>query len=142
LYRWGSLRSAYLAEASVDQARTYIVSGWYGPSWLGAGWYWDPWFGSYTFIPADGILYSPFGWGFYSPLWVYRAPGFYYGHFYHRFGPGYRAWVGGPHYGPWFHDGRPHGPAIRGGAPMAPWGGFRGGGFGGGHGGLGHSGWR
>lgn len=91
LYRWSSLRSAYLAEANADQARVYVADGWYGPGWWGAGWYWDPWFASYTFIPGDGIFYSPFGWGFYSPLLAYRAPVFY-GHYAHDFA-NYR-----PHY--------------------------------------------
>jgi len=129
LYRWSSLRSAYLAQANVDEARTYVVDGWYGPGWWGAGWYWNPWFGAYTFIPADGFLFSPFGWGFYSPLWVYRAPGFYYGHFYHNFAAGYPAWgyAYGPHYGPW---NRGIGPGFHGGPPVARWngGGFHGGG--------------
>jgi FecR-like protein len=64
LYRWSSLRSDYLAEANVNTAQVYVDNGWYGPGWLGAGWYWSPWFDGYTFIPADGFLYSPFGWGF------------------------------------------------------------------------------
>jgi hypothetical protein len=84
LYQWSSLRSSYLAEANVDAAGGYVANGYYGPGWIGSGWYWAPGFG-YTFIPADGILYSPFGWGFYSPLVVYRAPIFFghrgfYGH--------------------------------------------------------------
>jgi FecR protein len=90
LYRWSSLRSSYLAEANVGAARTYVVNGWYGPGWVGAGWYWNPWFASYSFIPGDGFLYSPFGWGFYSPFWAYRAPIIVGGGYYHRFGPGYR----------------------------------------------------
>jgi len=139
LYRWSSLRSEYLAEASVDQARAYIVNGWYGPGWFGAGWYWNPWFGAYTFIPASGLFYSPFGWGFYSPLWVYRAPGFYYGHFHHTFGP---AWVAGPHYGQWGRGGA----GFRGGPPVARWGGApEGGSHGGGGfhgGGAGGHAWR
>jgi hypothetical protein len=85
LYRWSSLRSDYVAEANVDAARTYYVNGFYGPGWIGPGWYWDPWFAGYTFIPGDGIFYNPFGWGFYSPFWVYRSPlfvgfGGYYGY--------------------------------------------------------------
>jgi hypothetical protein len=84
LYRWSSLRSNYLAEANVDAARTYIVDGWYGPGWIGAGWYWDPWFSAYTFVPGGGIFYNPFGWGFYSPLSVYRSPLFYRGGYYYR----------------------------------------------------------
>jgi uncharacterized membrane protein YgcG len=93
LYRWSSLRSSYLAEANMDAARIYVSNGWYGPGW-GAGWFWDPWFSAYTFLPGDGLFYSPFGWGFYSPGFFYRS-GFYgagygYGYF-HHFGPGYHA---------------------------------------------------
>src|SRR5215472_10901026 len=86
LYRWSSLRSSYLAEANVDAARVYVSDGYYGPGWVGEGWYWDPWYESYTFIPADGIFYSPFGWGFYSPLFVFDSPFFFEGRgFDHRF---------------------------------------------------------
>lgn len=87
-YRWNALRSGYLSEASVSAARAYLGPGpgWYGPGWVGFGWYWDPWFGVYTFLPADGIFYSPFGWGFYSPIAIYRSPfRFNYG-YPHRFG--------------------------------------------------------
>ena len=80
-----------MAEANVDAARIVVADGWgpgywgagfWGPGWGWGGWYWDPWFSAYTFMPLDGIFYSPFGWGFYSPGFVYRAP-FYGGHFYH-----------------------------------------------------------
>jgi hypothetical protein len=76
LYNWSSLRSAYLAEANVNEASYYEQYGWMpgGPMWWGAGWYWDPWFDAFTFLPADGIFFSPFGWGFYSPWYVYSAP--------------------------------------------------------------------
>jgi hypothetical protein len=80
LYRWSSLRSSYLAEANVDRAQIYQMSDWYG-----AGWDWDPYYGAYTFIPGDGIFYSPFGWGFYSPFDVGFAPIVFFGHFHHRF---------------------------------------------------------
>jgi FecR protein len=82
LYDWSSLRSKYLAEANADAARTYVVGS---AGWLGGGWYWSPWYDAYTFVPGSGFLYSPFGWGFYSPRWVYRSPYFSYGGFYHRF---------------------------------------------------------
>ena len=85
LYRWSSLRSDYLADANVNAARIYYTNGWYGPGWIGAGWYWSPWYSAYTFIPGDGIFYNPFGWGFYSPFWAYRAPLFYGGR-YPRYG--------------------------------------------------------
>jgi hypothetical protein len=87
-YRWSGLRSGYLSEASVDAARSYISRGpgWYGPGWTGLGWYWNPWFGSYTFLPPDGIYWGPFGWGFYSPIYIYRSPLIFYGNAPHRFG--------------------------------------------------------
>ncbi len=109
LYRWSSLRSDYVAEANVDAARIVVADGWYGagfwglgwgwgPGWGWGGWYWDPWFSAFTFMPEGGIFYSPFGWGFYSPGLVYRAP-FYGGHFYHTFNTAdVRAWGPGPHY--------------------------------------------
>lgn len=86
-YQWSSLRSKYLAEANANEAQTY-ASGY----WPGTGWYWDPWFDAYTFIPGSGVLYSPFGWGYYSPLLYYNSPfygygpgfGFGYGYYGHR----------------------------------------------------------
>jgi FecR-like protein len=161
LYRWSSLRSAYLAEANVDAAPGYIAGVGYSPGWVGAGWYWDPWFSCYTFIPGDGIFYSPFGWGFYSPFFAFDAPFFFGdGHFHHHFDPddrgrghdhdgdrgghynpgvrggGYQAGHGysGPHAGS--NGGRVGGAGFRGGAGG---GGFHGGGMSGGgfHGGGG-----
>ncbi len=106
LYNWSSLRSSYLAEANVDEANLLLDGGWggwwgagfWGPGWGWGGWGWDPWFGAYTFMPWGGIDYSPFGWGFYSPGLVYRAP-FYGGHSYHIFNAtNVRAWGPGQHY--------------------------------------------
>jgi len=133
LYRFSSLRSSYLAEANVDAARIYGNGFGYGPGWYGAGWYWNPWFSSYTFIPGDGIFYSPFGYGFYSPLWAYRAPywgGGYAGGYARPFGPGYRPPFAHP--GPVGHAGfAGSGAAVRGGS----FGGFHGGAVSGFHGG-------
>jgi hypothetical protein len=112
LYRWSSLRSAYVAEANVDAAGIYADRGFgpWGMGWWGDDWYWDPWFGAFTFIPGDGIFYSPFGWGFYSPWWVGGAPfygygygygrgyGYGLGHPYHHFSTDARNWGPGSHY--------------------------------------------
>lgn len=86
-YRWNGLRSGYLSEASVSEARAYIGAGpgWYAPGWVGLGWYWNPWFGVYTFLPVDGVYYGPFGWGFYSPIEVFRSPFIFYGNYPHNF---------------------------------------------------------
>jgi hypothetical protein len=114
-FRWSALRSGYLSEASVDEARLYIGygPGWYGPFWYGAGWYWNPNFFVYTFLPANGIFYSPFGWGFYSPIVVYRSPFFYWG-----YGPGPHRF-GEFHY-PYGHGFEPHGGFHGGGFHRAP----------------------
>jgi hypothetical protein len=161
LYRWSSLRSDYVAEANVDAARTVVADGWgpywgdafWGPGWGWGGWYWDPWFSAYTFLPPGGLFYSPFGWGFYSPGLVYRAP-FYGGHFYHSFNAAdVHAWGAGPHYATSraysrgvytgagasrgaFHSGPAMGAGVRGGG-FSGGGGFHGGGGGGFHGGGG-----
>jgi hypothetical protein len=66
LYRWSELRSDYEAQANLNATQTVLVSGgWYGP-----GWYWAPYWNLYSFIPPFGMLYSPFGWGFFSPGYV------------------------------------------------------------------------
>ena len=140
LYRFSSLRSQYLAEANGDAAGLYAGGG---PDWYGACWYWDPLFTAYTWIPGDGMFYSPFGWGFYSPWFVSYSP-FYYGRYY-RYGYGYSyAGQARPYYGahPGGYVGRPGyaAPRVGSGFHSAPsmgashsfgvmGGGFHGGGF-------------
>ena len=64
LFQWSSVRSQIWNRQADDAARTVVVNvGWYGP-----GWYWDPYWSSYSFLPGSGILYSPFGFGYYSPF--------------------------------------------------------------------------
>ena len=141
LYRWTSLRSSYLAEANVDYAPKYMYGGF---GWFGDGWYWDPWFDAYTFLPGDGIFYSSFGWGFYSPFCVFGAPFFFSNHFHHHFNhfshlnPATSAAMWGPeaHYRvPINHGNHGHGvPYAAGFKAHGSWGGGRGPGFHGGHG--------
>jgi len=100
LYRWSSLRSSYLAEANVDRAQDHQEGYWYG-----AGWDWDPYYAAYTFIPGDGIFYSPFGWGFYSPFDVGFAPIFFFGHFDHDFDRDFRHFGDRDHFADRWHGG-------------------------------------
>src|SRR6266404_2852738 len=93
LYNWSSLRSSYVAEANVDRAQVYAMGNWYG-----SGWDWDPYFGTYAYIPGDGIFYSSFGWGFYSPFFVGFAPIGFFGHFHEHFDHDYHHWGGRDHY--------------------------------------------
>jgi hypothetical protein len=126
LYAWSKLRSEYAAQASLASARTVVVGSGWGP-----GWYWNPWWSTWAFVPGGGLLYSPFGYGFYSPWAVYGGFGYYGGWGYPHYGGYYH---GGGFHGSGFHDGGFHGGGFRGGG----FGGFHGGG--GLHGGSGHAG--
>ena len=75
LYRWSDLRSQYLSEASASSARTYVVGG---SGWAGGGWYWNPYYSFYSYLPGNGFLYSPFGYGFFSPIGFRNYYGGYY----------------------------------------------------------------
>lgn len=124
LYNWSSLRSQYLGEANVDLAAQYAGAGGFNP-----GWYWDSSFYGYDWIPGGyDPFFSPFGFGFYSPYYLYGG-GFVYGRGFYGRGFGNRGGYG-------FSGAR--GGAFRGGAGARGGGGFHGGGGGGGfHGGGG-----
>ena len=67
-YRWSSRRAEYVAAANVISARVTSNSDYrsgFGSS-RGA-WSWNPYFGMYTFLPGNGVYWSPFGSPFYSP---------------------------------------------------------------------------
>lgn len=101
-YQWSNLRSEYLSEANTHSAEAYAS----GPQ-IGTGWFWDPWYSAYTFIPGNGILYSPFGWGYYSPTLFYESPFYGYSPYYfYGVTPGYQYVGQRPHFGPNYH-GRP-----------------------------------
>jgi hypothetical protein len=125
LYVWSEARSQDESQANVAMAQNVAAyGGWYGP-----GWYWDPYWSFYAYLPADGFLYSPFGWGFYSPWYIgyYGVP---FGH-YGRYG----YWGHAGHYGGWHggHVGRVGGVNAHVGAFGGGFhGGFAGGGFHGG----------
>jgi hypothetical protein len=123
LYNWGSLRSQYLGEANLSLASAYAGSSAFNP-----GWYWAGGMYGYTWLPGNGLFWNPYGYGFYSPYYVYGGgpiygyrggfyggrPGFY----------GYRGGYAGAYRGGAFAGG------YRGGAAVG--GGFRGGAVGGG----------
>jgi hypothetical protein len=89
LYVWSEARSQDESQANVAMAQNVAAyGGWYGP-----GWYWDPYWSFYAYLPGDGFLYSPFGWGFYSPWYIgyYGVPFGRYGYYGHggHYGGGY-----------------------------------------------------
>jgi hypothetical protein len=135
LYNWSSLRSDYLGEANVDLAAQYAS---YGPGFGGfnPGWYWDADMYAYDWLPGGGPFWSPFGFGFYSPYYLYGG-GFVYGRGFYGRGYGYRGGYGFSG----VHGAYAGGRAVAGGGVGG--GGFHGGGGGGGfHGGGGGGGGR
>ncbi|HEY3990882.1 MAG TPA: FecR domain-containing protein [Acidobacteriaceae bacterium] len=135
LYNWSSLRSEYLGEANVQMASAYEGAPGFAP-----GWFWDAGLYGYTWLPGDGAFFDPFGYGFYSPYYLFDG-GFVYG-----YGRGYGrgGYRGGYRNGQTsFHGERAAGGfhAGNGSAFQGGGGGFHGGG-GGFHGGAGGGGHR
>ena len=120
-YAWNGMRSGYISSANISAANSLYNSG---TRLQSSGWLWDPWYGAFTFMPAGGVFFNPFGWGFWSPSMVIYAPV-----------PAYTGFVpgGGGYYAggrPGFNGGTGNGGPSRGaGSPPA---GSRPGGFGGG----------
>jgi hypothetical protein len=94
LYRWSDRRAGYVAKANVSSAMSMQNSGYgsgYGSTYSGfglfgsgysgfgsmGGWQWNPFFGMFSWVPYQGIGYSPFGYSLWSPYTVsqvYYAP--------------------------------------------------------------------
>jgi len=92
----GSDEDAYATQPAPDYAPPPAPGYAYGPGWYGAGWYWDPYYSTYTWVPGAGLYYSPFGYGFYSPIVIYRTPFFHRSHFFvGAYAPYYRGFRGG-----------------------------------------------
>lgn len=84
-YRWNERRDEYISEANIYAAKSardhsygYAFNGYTGGSWA-----WNPWFGMFTYMPYNGMYYSPFGYGYFSPgivsyLYLPGSP-YYYG---------------------------------------------------------------
>lgn len=83
LYVWSKVRSEQQSQANQHTADVILA----GASWYGPGWYWDPLWAGYAFVPGTGILYSPFGWGFYSPAYYGGRWGGGFGYAPYRYAP-------------------------------------------------------
>ena len=75
-YQWSSQRSSNLAYATVTASQSVLNNG---TPWHRGGWMWSSLLDEYTYLPGGGLLYSPFGWGFWSPVYMgyYYTPGYY-----------------------------------------------------------------
>lgn len=73
-YRWSSRRAEYVAAANVISARVTSNSDYSSGFANNPGaWSWNPYFGMFTFLPANGVYWSPFGSAFYSPGMAWAA---------------------------------------------------------------------
>lgn len=131
-YAWNGMRSGYISSANISAANSLYNSG---TRLQGNGWLWDPWYGAFTFMPTGGVLFNPFGWGFWSPGMVIYAPL----PSYTGFAPGYyggynggRTGLGAANSGGPVRTGSPAAGARPGGFGGGSTGPVRGGGFGGG----------
>ncbi len=85
LLAWSNIRSQYNASLTYQAAKSAYNSGngaaggyydyGYYPNngFYGQGWMWSNGFNSWLWMPG-GEFFSPFGWGFYGPGYVYGAP--------------------------------------------------------------------
>jgi hypothetical protein len=122
LYSWSKLRSDYLGQANQELAQQYAGQPGFYP-----GWFWAPGLYSYTWLPGDGLFWSPFGSGFYSPYYLYGG-----GLIYPHYGIA-RGYIHAPHRGYVRGGFADRGTMIaphRFGGGVAHAGGFHGGGFG------------
>jgi len=92
LYLWARDRSQVMSAANMSSARS-LSSGFGSGSGYGTGygllspglggwnggWYYNQFMDMYTFVPMNGMMMSPFGYGFFSPgtIYSYYSPGTY-----------------------------------------------------------------
>lgn len=81
LYAWSKVRDEYESASSFAAARAVNVSnsfsntfngfgGYYG----GPGWFWNAGWNSWSWLPGSGAFFSPFGFGYFSPVYAMYAP--------------------------------------------------------------------
>ena len=86
LDHWSRRRGEYMSIANVSSATSLLNTG-FSPMGCVPSWRYNMWFGMNTYMPCSGYLYSPYGYGFWSPLMV--MPGYWNGALFG--GGGYRS---------------------------------------------------
>src|SRR5579872_4417306 len=70
LDRWSQRRAEYVSMANISAAK-YVNDS--GSGWNTSGWNFNPYFGMYTYLPMNGMFYSPYGYPYFAPTMVYRV---------------------------------------------------------------------
>jgi len=78
---WAAARSQRIAQANYTSANMVSRGG--TSSYTNSNWVWNPYFGLFTYLPATGYGYNPYGWMIYSPRTVV---------YYNTYQPGYGAY--------------------------------------------------
>lgn len=89
LYLWTRDRSSHISAANMASARTLnnqgyssgmlmggLASGFPYNATFGGNWYYNSYLGMFTYIPYNGVVWSPFGFGYFSPYTIlsYYSP--------------------------------------------------------------------
>ena len=84
LDQWSADRSQEIARVNLSSANAVRGAGKNSySSYVNSGWYYNPYYGMFSYLPAYGYGYSPYGWALFSPQTIVYSP-YYYG------GSGYR----------------------------------------------------
>ncbi len=76
LLAWSKDRSQELSTANMFAAGAINTGyGYSSPTRWSGGWFYNPSFGMFTYVPMGGMMYSPFGYGFYSPATIFGDNG-------------------------------------------------------------------
>jgi hypothetical protein len=65
---WAAGRSQQIAQANITSAKMVSTGG--SSSYTNSVWIWNPYYGLFTYLPARGYGYNPYGWRYYSPRTV------------------------------------------------------------------------
>jgi hypothetical protein len=63
---WAEARSQRIAQANYTSANM-VSRGGYSAAYTNSNWVWNPYFSLFTFLPATGYGYNPYGWTLFSP---------------------------------------------------------------------------
>lgn len=80
LYAWSKVRDEYESASSLVAARSVNVNnsftsfGGWGGGYYAPGWFWNTGWNSWAWLPGNGAFFSPFGFGYFSPIYAMYAP--------------------------------------------------------------------
>ncbi len=81
LDQWSAERSGEIARVNAASANSMRAAGKGAMNtYVSGGWFWNPYYGMFSFLPAYGWGYNPYGWYVYSPQTIGYAYAYGYGY--------------------------------------------------------------